>query len=180
MAVEIKRFDGKSSQTLVPRVIGRTSGVSKSTRSGRRLSRESFLEKFSHDQARDLAGLLIDSAIQSGGDIHYGQNWGLSIRVKCSVWRQPVTVAWIFTEPGRGWMRTREFSFGAYLFEPEVPKKLRSLLDRWVDQFSKDSFAEDVSSKGVKAWSVSHIIAPQHKDLLAGRLRSIVSDLAAL
>lgn len=180
MAVEIKKFDGTSSQTLVPRVIGRTSGVSKSSRSGQRLSRDSFLEKFSDNQARDLAGLLIDSAKQAGGEIHYGQNWGLSIRVKCSAWRQPVTVAWIFTEPGRGWMRTREFSFGAYLFEPEVPEELRSLLDRWVAQFSQDSFSDDVSSKGVKAWSVSHSIAPQHKDLLVGRLRSIVSELTAL
>ena len=95
MAVEIKRFDGKSSQTLAPRVIGRTSAVPKTARSGQRLTRESFLEKFSDDQTRDVAGLLIDSAKQSGGDIHYGHNWGLSIRVKCSAWRQPITVAWI-------------------------------------------------------------------------------------
>lgn len=177
MAVEIRKFDGTSSQTLVPRVIGRTSGISKS---GQRLSRDSFLEKFSDDQTRDLAGLLLDSAKQSGGEIHYGRNWGLSIRVKCSAWRRPVTVAWIYTEAGRGWQRTREFSFGANLFDSDIPEELRSLLDRWVAQFSNDSFAEDVSSKGVKAWSVSHRIAPLHKDLLVGRLRSIVSELAAL
>lgn len=180
MAVEIKRFDGKSAQTLVPRVLGRTAGVSKSTRSGQRLSRESFLEKFSDDQARNLAALLIDSAIQSGGEIYYGKNWGLSIKVKCSVLPQPVTVAWIYTEPEKGWMRTREFSFGATRFGSEVPKELRSMLDQWATQFSKDSFANNASSKGVKAWSVSHGIAPRHKNLLAKRLCTIISELAAL
>jgi hypothetical protein len=35
-------------------------------------------------------------------------------------------------------------------------EKLRTLLERWIDQFSSDDFTEDVSSKGVKAWAVGY------------------------
>ncbi len=177
LAVEIKRFDGNSSQTLVPRIIGRTSGVRESSQ---RLTRESFLEKFSDDQARDLASLLIKSAERSGGSISYGKDHGLSIRVNCPVWQRPITVAWFYSVTGTGWQRTREFSFGASVLEYDIPAELRVLLDRWVSQFSMDSFAEDVSSKGVKAWSVSHGEAPQHQELLVDRLQTMISELAAL
>ena len=44
LAVEIKRFHGKSAQMLVPRVIGRTTAAPGPGVSGQRLTRESFLE----------------------------------------------------------------------------------------------------------------------------------------
>ena len=77
-------------------------------------------------------------------------------------------------------MRTRDFSFGASVFENELPEDLRTMLERWTGNFSSDSFAEDVSSKGVKAWSVRHNAAVQHQDLLVQRLSSIFSELASL
>ena len=54
------------------------------------------------------------------------------------------------------------------------------MLERWVGEFSADSFAEDVSSKGVKAWAVRHEAGFQHQDVLVERLRRIVSELASL
>jgi len=49
-----------------------------------------------------------------------------------------------------------------------------------VDEFSTDGFAENVSSKGVKAWAVRHEAGVQHQDVLVERLRRIISELASL
>ena len=54
------------------------------------------------------------------------------------------------------------------------------MLERWVDEVSADSFAEDVSSKGVKAWAVRYEAGVQHQDVLVERLRRILSELASL
>ena len=77
-------------------------------------------------------------------------------------------------------MRTRDFSFGASVLESEIPEELRMVLERWVGEFSTDSFTEDVSSKGVKAWAVRHNAVVQHQDLLVERLRTAFSELASL
>ena len=59
--------------------------------------------------------------------------------------------------------------FGAAIFDyvPPPEEELRTLLDRWIDQFSSDDFAEYISSKGVKAWAVGYDAA-SHK-ILGGR-----------
>ena len=70
LAVEIKQFRGKSTQTLVPRVIGRTAASSElGTARGTRLllTRESFLDGFASDEARSVASRLLDVAQESGG-----------------------------------------------------------------------------------------------------------------
>ena len=180
LAVEIKRFHGKSSQTLVPRVIGRTSASPARSRSGHRLTRESFLEGFANENLRGVAERLLDAASQSGGEISYGDSYGLSLRAKCSAWRTPISVAWLYSLTGKGWMRTRDFSFGVNVLEYDLPEELRTILERWAGKFSTESFAEDVSSKGVKAWAVRHDAVVQHQDLLVERLRTIFSELASL
>ena len=182
LAVEIKRFHGKSAQTLVPRVIGRTAAARARGRggSGQRLTRESFLEGFEDDDVRGVAERLLDAALESGGDIYYGASYGLSIRAKCSAWRRPITVAWLYSQPGKGWMRTRDFSFGVAVDDDALPEELRAILERWVGEVSADSFDEDVSSKGVKAWAVRHEVGVQHQDVLVERLGRIISELASL
>ena len=182
LAVEIKRFHGKSAQTLVPRVIGRTAAAAARGRgrSGQRLTRESFLDGFEDDAVRNVAGRLLDAAVQSGADIYYGASFGLSIRAKCSAWPRPITVAWLYSQPGKGWMRTRDFSFGVAVYDYVLPEELRAMLERWVEEVSADSFAEDVSSKGVKAWAVRHEAGVQHQDVLVERLGRIISELASL
>ena len=182
LAVEIKRFHGKSAQTLVPRVIGRTSASGARTpgQSGPRLTRESFLKGFANEDARAVAECLLDAAVESGGTIDYGASYGQSIRAKCRLWKRPISVAWLYSREGTGWMRTRDFSFGAALFDAELPEEMRSILKRWADEFSGDGFAEDVSSKGVEAWAVRHDAGVQHQDVLVERIRRIVSELASL
>ena len=181
LAVEIKRFHGTSAQTLVPRVIGRTAaGPRRPGRPGHRLTRESFLDGFEDEDVRGVAERLLDAASQPGGDIYYGASYGLSIRAKCSAWPRPITVAWLYSQPGKGWMRTRDFSFGVAVYDYVLPEELRAMLERWVEEVSADSFAEDVSSKGVKAWAVRHEAGVQHQDVLVERLRRIISELALL
>ena len=133
LAVEIKRFHGTSAQTLVPRVIGRTAaGPRRPGRPGHRLTRESFLDGFEDEDVRGVAERLLDAASQPGGDIYYGASYGLSIRAKCSAWPRPITVAWLYSQPGKGWMRTRDFSFGVAVYDYVLPEELRAMLERWV------------------------------------------------
>lgn len=77
-------------------------------------------------------------------------------------------------------MRTRDFSFGAGVFEGDSTEELRSTLQRWVGQFSADGFTTDVSFTGVQAWAVSHEDAVVHQDLLVERLQQVVSRLTSL
>ena len=181
LAVEIKRFHGESAQTLVPRVIGRTAaGAPRGQgRSGPKLTHQSFLEGFVSEEVRRVAQRLLEAAEQFGGYVYYGTG-GVSIRVNCSIRRQHVSVAWLYPRPAIGWMRTRDFSFGAAIFEDDPPEELRAVLERWIDQYSEDGFTEDVSSKGTRAWAVSHEVAVEQQDLLVDRLRGIVSELAAM
>ena len=63
LAVEIKRFHGKSGQTLVPRVIGRRSVSPAPGRPGQRLTRKSFLDGFADESVRGVAERLLDVGI---------------------------------------------------------------------------------------------------------------------
>ena len=178
LAVEIKRFHREGAQTLVPRVIGRTSALP--SRVGRRLTRESFIERFADDSVKGVAARLLDAAVAAGGDVSYGDS-GLSVRARCSSWPRPVSVAWLYSEPDKGWMRTRDFSFGAsVLNEGGVPESLRAVLESWTSEFSRDRFTRDVSSKGVSAWAVTHDAAVQHQDILVERLHAVLSKLTPL
>jgi len=180
LAVEIKRFRGESVETVVPRVIGRTAGSRGRGRSDRRLTRDSFLEGFADEEVRGVAERLLDAAVDSGGAISYGGSFGLSLRVKCSLWPQPVSVAWLYAEPGRGWMSTRDFSFGAAVLDEELPDEMRTVLESWTGCFAADTFAKDASSKGVKAWAVGHESAVGHQDVLVERLGGVIGALRAL
>ena len=135
LAVEIKWFHGTSAQTLVPRVIGRTAapGSRVPGRPGHRLTCESFLDGFENEDVRGVAERLLDAATQSGADIYYGA-FGLSIRAKCSAWPRPISIAWLYSLPGNGWMRTRDFSFGVAVDDHALPEELRAMLERWVGE----------------------------------------------
>ena len=182
LAVEIKQFRGKSTQTLVPRVIGRTAAPPVPVPKRLLLTRKSFLDGFVSDEARSVASRLLDVAQESGGTLQWGSS-SVSVRMSCSVWRQPITIAWLYPASKKGgWLSTKDFSFGAAIFDyvPPPEEELRTLLDRWIDQFSSDDFAEEISSKGVKAWAVGYDAASHHVDLLVERLTKVLSELKSL
>ena len=186
LAVEIKQFRGKSTQTLVPRVLGRIADASAQGLPGRRrsINRETFLEQFTVEEVRNAAARILDVARESGAAFEWGQRGGVSVRGHCSRWEQPITVAWLYSPSMQdsGWMRTRDFTFGVGILEydPAPDDELRSVLESWADTFKDDSFTTDVSSQGVTAWSVSHDAAALYIDLLTSRLTGVLSELKSL
>ena len=183
LAVEIKRFRGKSSQTLVPRVLGRTaaSPIKGTSELRRKLTRETFLEEVEGEESKNVVDRLIATARELGGFPEWGSS-GVSIRIRCGAWPYPVTVAWIFPPEVSGWMGFRNITFGAAIFDYDTPlrEELRETLDRWVALFSGDDFARDVSGSGSKAWEIDYANAIQNIDMLEGRLASILSELGSL
>ena len=183
LAVEIKQFRGKSTQTLVPRVLGRIASVHRPTSPSRRLTRESFLDEFHSGETRNATARLLDVARESGATFEWGPS-GVSIRARSSRWQQPITVAWLYP-PSRsrmGWMRTRDFTFGVGILEYDPPpdEELGAVLQRWADGFRDDAFTSSVSSQGVTAWAVGYDAAAENIDLLAGRLANVLSELKSL
>ncbi len=183
LAVEVKQFRGKSAQTLVPRVIGRIAASSTSNATGprRRLTRETFKVALPSAEARWVAERLLDVADKSGATLAWGSS-GVSVRMRCSISRQPVTVAWLFPTSVPSWMGFRNITFGVAIFDydPPLEQELRIFLEQWAEQFSGDNFTEDISGVGTKAWTVTYEVASHHIDLLASRLSKVLSDLKSL
>ena len=187
LAVEIKRFQGEFSETLVPPVIGRLSGRRNGGgRSRRNLTREQFLSEFEDGEVRDAAKTLIDLGNKTDASIYFGTR-GASIRAHCPLYGQPITVAWIFPPSRPGWMKVKDFTFGAgngtgngQTFGMDLPDAVEERLKRWADDFKNDDFAEDASSQGVVAYSVSPEEAVRHISLLESRLQKVISGLTNL
>ncbi len=185
LAVEIKQFRGGSTQTLVPRVLGRVSNAPtrSSLGSRQRLTRETFLDDFTDGEERNAAQRLLDVAQGSGAAFEWGPS-GVSVRMRCSLWQQPVTVAWFYppSTTHKGWMKTRAFTFGAGIldYDPAPDEELSTVLEQWANLFKDDSFTTDASSKGVAAWSVNYHDAAQYIDLLSDRLANILRELESL
>ena len=179
LAVEIKSFKGNANQTLVPRVIGRTTEGAKGKRggAGTRVNRESFLEGFADERVRAVAEGLLATAQAAGAGIAYGRV-GISIRVRCEGIRQPITVAWAYPNEDARWMQTREFSFGAALFDHKLPDDKLSRLETCLTELRSAEFTEPASNGGgVQAWAVSHERAVQHQDELTRLLKDIIAAL---
>ena len=184
LAVEIKQFRGESSQTLVPRVIGRTAAASTrgTTTPRRKLTRESFLEELPSDRAREAANRLLKVADENGAKVVPRSN-AVSIRMRSAVWPRWITVAWLCTREtiSGGGLHIRNFAFGAIIFGDDLPEELRATLDRWADQFAGDSFAvASESGEGTKVGMVGYDDAARHIDLLADRLAKVLSELKVL
>ena len=197
LAVEIKRFQGASLQTLVPRVIGRPNSSLTSGPSRRKLTRESFLAELPDDRARSVAVRLLDAAQQNGAALSWGSTsvsvqmpcsqarptsvgWNTERRSRADSWKpgakHPVAVVWLVL-PGKTVLsRIRNVAFGSIVGDESDPKLLDTLA-RWAGQFSADDFAERA---GTKSWVVDWDAAALHLDLLADRLAGILSELREL
>ena len=182
LAVELRQFGGEGARTLVPRVIGRTEGQRTSSGSARATqTRETLLAAFPEGRVREAARQLLERSTAAGATLGFGSS-GVSIRGRTSRWGQPVTVAWLYPE-GRGWMKTRDFSFGTGIlgYDPPPPQPLRETLLRYVRQFGDDPYTHSASSRdGAEAWWVAPEDAATHVDVLAGRVEAVLRELAAL
>ena len=180
-AVEVKRFRGGGAQTLVPRVFGSTASPRSRDRPPR-LTRELFLDDFAVDAQRVAAERLLDAARDAGATFAWGPS-GVTVRAACTLWPQPVALAWLYTpsksEAGLVWMKTRDFSFGTAVLDYGPDERLRAVLERWVAELRRDPFT-DASSKGVHARSIDYASAVGEAGRLAALLADVISELRAL
>ena len=182
LAVEVKRYGGESRETFVPRVIGRSAKPAGSGGGSAILTMDEIVSRFPDGPVRDAAQQLIKHARDAGATFEPGSR-GFSIRMKCLLWPQPVTVAWLYPPSvTSGWMKTRHFSFGAAIFDYEPPPTavLRDLLSQYAREFEDDPYTRDASSKGVVAWYAEPDDAAMHIDTLVSRLKRVLADLKAL
>ena len=185
LAVEIKQFRSFTMQTLVPRVIGRTAGVSgsavsRSSSSRRKLDRDTLLDELSDDDVRAAALRLLDVAEECGARLSWGSA-SVTIRAICDSWTKPVTVAWIYVpSESTSWAGQSEFTFGATLWGPGMPDDVRDFFLDWSSQFAMDSFSHDVSREQLPCWTVRYRDVVAHIDVLESRLRGVLMSAQQL
>ena len=193
LAVEIKQFKGKSSQTLVPRVIGRIAasprrpGGHAARRS--KLDRESFLRVFGNDEHCGVAVRLLGVANESGALLDWYSN-GVGIQIPCSHWKRPIGVAWLFSpsEWGKAVLRgLTDVSLGtsvdpratvASLADEE--RLVYASLQRWVEEIAGCEFAKYADTPYYHARTISYDDAALHIDRLARGLARVVSEIRSL
>ncbi len=176
LAVEIKQFSGKSTQTLVPRVIGLTAAAPAKSAPRIKLTRESFLDEFT-GRERDAVERLLNVTSESGGALGWNP-FSVTLRVVCPLHPRPVPVARIY-------LPSMESSMGLVLYlgweGPTLgyPPELEQRLREWTSQFKDDSFTTAGGTLGYW-WTVTPSDAADHIDLLASRLAAVLSDLKSL
>ena len=182
LAVEIKQFLGETGKTLVPRVIGRTAAVpDKSAKNSRtKLGHDEFLAQMPSPQVRQATERLINVAKGKGGIVYFG-DIGISIRCNCPAWPRPLSLAWIYPDPERGWNLARQFTFGMTLWDMEkYPAELLEIMKSWTALFEEDTFAAKIAGKDVEAWIITYEDAVVNIDLLAERLTNVLTNLHRL
>ena len=183
LAVEIKRFQGRSAQTLVPRVFGSAGSPSPFPGKSPKMTPAEFLADLPDAETRAAADRLLAAARRAGVAV-WGPS-GVTIKGRYAQRNSPLSVAWLYppSKLGQGWQRTRDFTFGESVTayeDPNVGEDVRTVLRQWTDQFGADAFTEDASSKGVTAWAVGYDDVARHIDLLEERLSRVLALLAAL
>ena len=180
LAVEIKQFRGESTQTLVPRVIGRLAAAPGRSASGgarRKLTREALLETLPNEAVRGAANRLFAIAEECGGWL---QRLDASISIRAvSANGNRHTIALIYRRGG-SFLGQKEFAFGCRGTNEFGPGELRDFLEGWARQFEADDFAR-LAHEGVGAvWVVQYDDAVKHIDLLADRLRAALTEIRKL
>ena len=180
LAVEIKQFRSESTQTLVPRVIGRQAAAPGRSASGgarKKLTRESLLEALPNDAVCNAANRLFDIADECGGRL---VGWDASLAIQAvSADGKHHTIALVYL-PGKSFQRQKEFSFGARSTNWMVAGPLRDYLEEWARQFEADGFTEPSSEKQGAVWVVNYDDAVKNISVLADRLRTALTEIRKL
>ena len=184
LALEIKRFRGRTGEIFVPDVIGRTAKATggRSVARSPRLTRESFLAAFEHDRHRLAAARLLDAAERNGASFRWGKHL-VSVTITCSRLVQPATIAWLCPPTVlHGWPRwTKGVTYGTSIpaDENQQDGEVWKVLAHWADG-SSVPYAEEAYAKGYKGWTVSHDAAADNIDDLVERLQNVLIKLSSL
>ena len=183
------QFKGHSSQTLVPRVIGRTAASPGPVGRRSRLDRESFLKAFANDEHRGVAVRLLAVADEHGALLDWYSN-GVAIQIPCSLWKRPVGVTWLFppSQWGKAVLRgLTDVSVGTSVDVPatvaSLPEEKRLVyvsLRRWTEEIAGYDFAGDADTPYYHARTISYDDAALHIDRLASGLARVVSEIRSL
>ena len=187
LAVEIKRFKGESSQTLVPRVLGKALTAPKTSSSSRppNLTRDTFLDTYSVPKHREIVKRLMKVAqdAQGAARIEFGPT-RMSIRAACEPWRYPyVTVAWLYLPETPGFGGLKNITFGEWISLSKLPPdgELKEVIDRWAKTCGETlAFGETPPSSTARGKIVGYDDAVAHIDKLERMLREIIPELAGL
>ena len=170
LAVEIKQFSGETTQTLVPRVIGRTAAPPGKDK----LTYATLLADFTNDKARAAVERLLN-VTKSGGSLGWNPS-SVSLQGSCRrLHPRPVPVVRIYP-PSMG---AKSFYFGWIGPSWGYPTKLQQRLREWTSQFEGDSFTEVSGTLGYW-WTMTPDDVAEHIDVLESRLKKILSDLDSL
>lgn len=176
LAVEIKQFRGlgnSTTQTLVPRVIGRQEKQGTSGGPHQKIDHGLLLEKLPNEAVREAATRLLNIAEEHGAV----QYWDASVAIRAiSARGKQHTVALTYL-PDKRWGQQREFTFGAYSAQGMEDGELRNYLLTWMRQFETDDFTKPASN-GLSVVSYDDAVA--NIDLLADRLRTALTEIPKL
>ncbi len=190
LAVEVKRYASRGSETFVPTVIGTLAAPpSKAGKQG--WTRGTFPSAFSNPAHGEAARRLLDASGRAGGTV-LGYGSGVSIRAR--VRGQYYTVAWLLAPetPESSWLPVRHFTFGAGTNDLQnasslanLPEDLRAILEPWADKFAADAFTSEddrpnIKTDGIKASCITYDDAEEHIDVLVERLERVLGELKAL
>ena len=147
-------------------------------------TRETFLAEFNNEDCRIAAARLLDVAQMAGATFNWGRK-GVSIRVKCSRWRNPISVAWFYPPFERGYIgKARDFFFGIDTGRERAYRKggrdLQAVLRRWGGRFRDISEGTPLNSGGIRGHIFNCHAAVRKIDILAERLSDVIAEIKAL
>jgi len=142
-----------------------------------RLTLGALLDLFPEGAERSTVADLLKLTESLGASFEPGPS-GTSVRIRTSLWPQPVTIAWFFGPGKQGWMRTADLSFGHPLADnPLAPPALVSALEDYFLGIAGLGLGTDASSKGVHAWRMTATDAGLRFHELSERLRAVAGAL---
>ena len=177
LAVEVKQYPGQFGDALVSRVIGevRQERQQPSAALGRK---EAILERCSPSSRQALLSLT-EAAQAAGARVRWARI-GVSISMRCSLWKDRVFVARF-----RWWSENDHLPLELFVHRHEFrpfPPELRTVLQKWLDNFNQADFVEPhaKSPSADEGWAVSEDNFAKNESVITERLVETLHDIGSL
>lgn len=186
LAIEVKQYPGQFGDALVSRVIGQVDATVEKLSKSRNpwLTDDEFLARFRPDVGSAIKSMMTAAVeiTDDSGDTFRKRTGGRTIRGRCSLWDRPIYLGWLrLPDVNNG---DGSFIFHAALRSmpsaPDYPPALRTVLEKWIDQFDNDTFGANHQSGARIGRELNADEFVAHTDLLTERLCSVLSELSTL